>query len=315
VNARGVHLSIRAAAVIAALITVAVAVVAITVVHAHRAWVMEAFRQRGLSYATTFADSVEAWLAAGNHEMVATGVRLLSVAGVPFVRIVHDDGSLAEQGWEDYGGTLTPLAASPDAPTASLHRGIGQGPVLDVAIPFRGLWDPSLTGHVRIGLDAGAALGTIVATTWLIAGSSAAFVLLLWGTGFVLARRRLHLPAALRGTEPFEDDPPGDRLALDEGRALVRWDGTVIRLPPKPFALLRLLASERGRVFPDRTILEEVWPDSPYADAKDVKQCIYLLRRRLARVDGEAAALVENLPGFGYRLRPSRPDDPDVTAR
>jgi len=86
--------------------------------------------------------------------------------------------------------------------------------------------------------------------------------------------------------------------------------GVPVPLPPKQYALLRLLASEPERVFTEEEILAAVWPDSPYADSKDIKQCVYLLRRRLGK---EGGRIVVNVPGFGYKLAVSEDIDADLT--
>ena len=75
-------------------------------------------------------------------------------------------------------------------------------------------------------------------------------------------------------------------------------------LTPKQFALLSLLAASPGRVFSDEEIIDAVWPASAYADGKDVKQYVYLLRRRLSQTGGEGSEIIVNVPGFGYRLEP-----------
>ena len=72
----------------------------------------------------------------------------------------------------------------------------------------------------------------------------------------------------------------------------------------KQFELLLLLAEIPGRVLSDGDILAGVWPESPYADSRDVKQCIYTLRRRLERVLERPSDVVVNVKGYGYKLVP-----------
>jgi len=280
-------------------------------IHTHRIGVLEAFRQRGLAYTTTFVDSVEAWIATDRLEMLTTGTRLLTVAGVPYVRVVGNGEILASEGWEHHAGEeLIPLEDTPQGPVTALHRGAGGLRVLDVVIPFRGLWNTEIRGHVRLGLDASAPMGAIGSMIALVSGLSATFLAVLWGTGMILARRstRDDRRAAAHDTASANDD----RLIIDEDRKTVVVDGTTVRLPPKQYELLRFLASEQGRVFSDREILDAVWPDSPFADAKDVKQCVYLVRRRLASAGEGASSIIDNVAGFGYRIRSPARDDPNV---
>ncbi|HEC63428.1 MAG TPA: helix-turn-helix domain-containing protein, partial [Candidatus Acetothermia bacterium] len=77
--------------------------------------------------------------------------------------------------------------------------------------------------------------------------------------------------------------------------------------------LLRLLASSPGRVFSDQEILREVWPDSRYANSKDVKQYVYLVRQRLGKVRPGAEGMIVTVPGFGYKL--VSPDELGLTER
>jgi DNA-binding winged helix-turn-helix (wHTH) protein/type II secretory pathway pseudopilin PulG len=93
-------------------------------------------------------------------------------------------------------------------------------------------------------------------------------------------------------------------LSIDAARKAVILHGQELSLPPKPFTLLRLLASEPGRVFSDAEIVETVWQDSAYADANDVKQCVYSLRQRLSEAESDPERLIVNVRGFGYKLLP-----------
>jgi hypothetical protein len=203
------------------------------------------------------------------------------------------------------------MVASPQASEAALRRLPGAPLTLDCAVPFRGLWDPTLNGHVRLGLDALSAASAVNSVRWIVAAAVSAFLALVWGGALAVVvraprRSRIPVPEGTGGER-------GDRLAVDEARKRVRYDGVPVPLTPKQFALIRLLASDRRRVFSDREILDAVWPDSPYADAKDVKQCVYLIRKRFAEAGVPIRGLLVNLPGFGYRIDDAPGDDPDVT--
>ena len=45
-----------------------------------------------------------------------------------------------------------------------------------------------------------------------------------------------------------------------------------------------------------------MWADSRYANSRDVKQYVYLIRRRLAAAGLPADEILANEPGLGYRL-------------
>lgn len=80
-----------------------------------------------------------------------------------------------------------------------------------------------------------------------------------------------------------------------------------LHLSPKEYALLRLLSSQAGKVFETEHISAAVWPDRHDATAEDVKTYVYLLRTKLNKAADETgvpAPRIENVRGFGYRIRP-----------
>jgi DNA-binding response OmpR family regulator len=110
----------------------------------------------------------------------------------------------------------------------------------------------------------------------------------------VLAR----IEAVLRRTQPGVGALD---LTIDDMRKEVRLRDRTIALSPKEYDLLRLLASSPGRVFTTQEILNELWPESPYATGQDVQKYVYLLRRKVER-DPKNPQFVLTSRGFGYRL-------------
>ncbi|MBU1049370.1 response regulator transcription factor [Candidatus Bipolaricaulota bacterium] len=111
--------------------------------------------------------------------------------------------------------------------------------------------------------------------------------------------------AVLRRSQP-DTAMSGLELKIDDLRKQVSIHGRTIRLSPKEYQLLKLLASSPGRVFTSDDILLELWPkDMPdekrYADVQDVQKYVYLLRRKL-EIDPKEPELVLTVRGFGYRL-------------
>lgn len=90
-------------------------------------------------------------------------------------------------------------------------------------------------------------------------------------------------------------------LVLDERSKKVTLHGTAVYVPPKPFQLLSLLIQEDGRVLKEEEIVGTLWPEADLADSRDVRQCVYLLRKRLDDAVVGAGACVSNVKGFGYR--------------
>jgi len=90
-------------------------------------------------------------------------------------------------------------------------------------------------------------------------------------------------------------------IHIDDRSKTVTVGDSFLSLSPKEYKLLRLLASEPGRVFSSEEIIAHLWPDSDRAAANDVKQYIHLLRNKLYRT-ADIGDPIENIKGFGYRL-------------
>lgn len=102
-------------------------------------------------------------------------------------------------------------------------------------------------------------------------------------------------------TEPEKILIEAGPLHIDQSSKEVFLDGEQIELSPKEYELISFLASAPDRVFSNREILEQVWSDGFAATAKDVKQYIYLLRRKLEN-NPEQPELIVTVRGFGYKL-------------
>lgn len=269
---------------------------------AHRRALSETFRGQGIAFAVAFADAAEEWLASGDTEAIQRAARLMFLGSVLYVQVFSADalrvderrGSLAE-------AELVAVSAS-RIPQAGYSR-VAQGPhPLDVVVPLLA----GGSGYVRVGFDTGSISastrnGVLVAAGIAIGFDLAVVALLALGT----KRRARPVPV---GSEPGPMAVRIGDLAIEEVSKRVTLAEKPVALPPKQYALLRLLASEPGRVFSEREILAVVWPDSRYANSKDVKQHIYLLRRRLGKVQPGAEGAIVNVPGFGYRLEPTKGD-------
>ena len=106
--------------------------------------------------------------------------------------------------------------------------------------------------------------------------------------------RRLETPAMCAKLDV------GD-IHIDDRSKTVTVGESSLSLSPKEYTLLKLLASEPGRVFSSDEIIAHLWPDSDRAAANDVKQYIHLLRSKLYR-SADIRDSIENIKGFGYRL-------------
>lgn len=111
----------------------------------------------------------------------------------------------------------------------------------------------------------------------------------------VLARIKAVLRRTTAQTAPKSELTVGN-ITIDYTRKLVRVEGQDVRLSPKEFGILSLLASSPGRVFSREEILAEVWRGESYVLDRTVDVHIARVRRKL----GEYAGRISNRQGYGY---------------
>ncbi len=85
-------------------------------------------------------------------------------------------------------------------------------------------------------------------------------------------------------------------ITIDNERKVVVYRGREIRLSPKEFGILSMLAKQPGRVFSREEILAEVWHGDAYVLDRTIDVHIARIRRKL---DG-AAVYIVNRQGYGY---------------
>lgn len=111
----------------------------------------------------------------------------------------------------------------------------------------------------------------------------------------VLAR----VAAILRRTQTTTSQPEslslGD-LTIDFVRKVVNVNDENVRLSPKEFGILNMLARNAGRVFSREEILAEVWHGESYVLERTVDVHIARIRRKL----GEDGSRITNRQGYGY---------------
>lgn len=120
-----------------------------------------------------------------------------------------------------------------------------------------------------------------------------------FGIGELLARLR----AALRHADGRSNDVNAIKvgnLAIDFASHAVSLGGKPIKLTPKEFDLLAILARNAGRVVTHRQILTAVWGPAHSNDLQYLRVFIGQLRQKLARDDVDDK--IETEPAIGYRL-------------
>jgi two-component system copper resistance phosphate regulon response regulator CusR len=109
--------------------------------------------------------------------------------------------------------------------------------------------------------------------------------------------------ARLRGEQTARSVPieVGD-LIIDSASQEVRRGGREIYLTRKEFALLELLARNKGKVVSRGTIMEHVWDMNADPLSRTIDMHIANLRKKIDLP--RKPALIRNVPGRGYRLSP-----------
>jgi two-component system KDP operon response regulator KdpE len=120
------------------------------------------------------------------------------------------------------------------------------------------------------------------------------------GVGELLARVR----AVMRGRERrFSAQPKfqfGDlEINFPARRVIVK--GEEIKLTPREYQLLRILAGHAGQVVTHKQIIMAVWGADSNADAQFVRVLMAQLRQKL-EADPASPQLLLTEPGIGYRL-------------
>ncbi len=120
------------------------------------------------------------------------------------------------------------------------------------------------------------------------------------GVGELLARLR----AALRGRERrFSAQPKFQfgELEINFPARRVIVAGAEIKLTPREYQLLRILAGHAGQVVTHKQIITAVWGTDSNADAQFVRVLMAQLRQKL-EADPSSPQLLLTEPGIGYRL-------------
>jgi two-component system KDP operon response regulator KdpE len=88
-------------------------------------------------------------------------------------------------------------------------------------------------------------------------------------------------------------------LEVDTARRLVRVEGATVALSPREYALLALLARNKGRVLTHPHLLTAVWGPAHAEDVTYLRVYVGHLRQKLG---ARAGRLLITEPGVGYRL-------------
>jgi DNA-binding response OmpR family regulator len=125
---------------------------------------------------------------------------------------------------------------------------------------------------------------------------------------FSIREFRSRVRALLRRAAAPRHDPrdgetiEADGLRIDLARRAVDVEGRAVQLTYVEFELLRILASNRGRVYTRQMLLEALWGSSEYREPRTIDVHIRHLREKLER-DPSDPELIFTVRGVGYRFR------------
>ncbi|MGN6483173.1 MAG: response regulator [Thermomicrobiales bacterium] len=120
-----------------------------------------------------------------------------------------------------------------------------------------------------------------------------------FGIQELLARLRAVMRRAAPPTESIVTAGP---VTVDIARHEVTRDGKAVHLTPTEFDLLRVLATNAGRVLTHRQLLEQVWGGYAAENAPQLRVYVNYLRRKLED-DPAHPRLIVTEPGIGYRFQ------------
>lgn len=124
-----------------------------------------------------------------------------------------------------------------------------------------------------------------------------------FGIGELMARLRTALRHASQAAGENEKVTSGD-LVIDITAHAVTRAGKPIKLTPKEFELLAILARNTERVVTHRQILTAVWGPAHTEDLQYLRVFIGQLRQKL-KGKPDDPELIQNEAGIGYRLVPT----------
>ena len=129
---------------------------------------------------------------------------------------------------------------------------------------------------------------------------AADYVVKPFDTDELLARLRAALRSKSAETGQSGEVAFGD-VVINFDTRLIHRQGQEVRLAPKEYALLELLARNAGRVVTHAQLLKTVWGPAHEADVEYLRVAVRAIRKKL-EADPTKPQLIRNEPGVGYRL-------------
>ncbi len=275
-------------------------------VHEYADDVRERFELRSRDSLFTFAKLSRTALLRGDVDSLGAMASLLLDSSATFVQIIVGEREVIANQREETDVQIERfpfLRLEPDSIT-TIDSPSG---ILDLAIPIESAdAKPEVVGYTRIAFDRASSARLILARKRLAIGLNAALILILFAPLIWFARRPSFRPSSHRQggsvSAPQQETIVAGPVMINSLTKEVWIDGCAIHLTPKQLSLLIQIARSPNRVFSDDELIAAIWSTSAYASAADVKQCVYTLRKRLAKACDDPSALIVNVQGYGYKL-------------
>lgn len=299
----GTLMSPRTKFVVAVLAFVTVLIVVLSALYLKRRSddLSEQFRERALWRAQVFAGLAPQHLEGDDwHELFST---IFTAPDVLYAHVVYHGQVRATRGSIPIPPVQLLPKENPYAPQLSEARTTSGQAYLDILYPLTVIGESAgPDSYVRLGLSLAPLeqeLRSEILTAVLVAlvALALAGVITSWLAQHLLSEQTFPADAG-QGPPPHVGE---GSLVVDNAAKRVLLNGTEVKLSPKEYELVRLLASEPGRVFSNEEILQAVWTGRRWATAQDVKQYIYFIRKKL-ETDPENPRFIITVRGFGYKL-------------
>ena len=122
-----------------------------------------------------------------------------------------------------------------------------------------------------------------------------------FGTAELLARIRVALRHAARGSTPPEPLISAGDLRIDLAQRQITRRGEAVHLTPTEYEILRVLATNAGKVLTHTLLLQKIW-GSEQQDPAKLRVFVNQLRRKIEDDPAQPTYVVTE-PGVGYRFR------------
>lgn len=91
-------------------------------------------------------------------------------------------------------------------------------------------------------------------------------------------------------------------LSIDEQKHMVTLFDEQVKLTPTEFAILLLLAKNKGRVFSSEEIYKNLWSDEKYYEGNNTVMAHMWRLREKIEINPKEAKIIETVWGVGYKI-------------